>query len=126
MDERWRVAGERGTVLLVDHGELGAPGVQHPIPPAAFCRWPAERSQSGIQGLKDRTRVTRAGEERADLGQQRGIGMQRIEVGERERWERRQLSGRAGADVIGVGDEARVGGGTGEDRDAQDRPGVAA
>ena len=87
------------------------------------CRWLAERSQSRIQGLKDRTRVTRAGEERADLGQQPGIGMQRIEVGKRERWERRQLSGRAGADLIGVGDESRVGGGTDDNRDAQDRPG---
>ena len=48
--------------------------------------------------------------------------MQRIKVGERERWERRQLPRRAGADLIGVGDEARVGGGTGDDRDAQDRP----
>ena len=100
-----------------------APGVQHPRPPAVGCRWLAERSQSRIQGSKDRTRVTRAGEERADLGQQPGIGMQRIEVRKRERWQPRQLSGRASADLIGAGDEARVGGGTDDNCDTQDRPG---
>ena len=32
LHERWRVAGERGPVLLVDHRELGAPGVQQSAP----------------------------------------------------------------------------------------------
>ena len=90
------VAGERGPVLFVDDSELGAAGMQHPLPQTTACRWLAERPQSRFKGFKGWARVAGAGEERADLGQQLG----RDAAGrswEREWWERGQLSGRAGA-----------------------------
>jgi hypothetical protein len=123
LDEGRRVGGQGGLVLLVIDGQRRCARRQDVAPCVGGGRGPTEAAQVRVERAKDRPRVVWSGEELADRRQQRPVGVEDVEGGERKRRQRRKLTRRGRAERVGAAAEGAICRGTIEDAATKDDSG---